>query len=501
MARVFSYIAVLLWFALGCNNPATREVQESFPNIVYILADDLGYGDVSCYVKEPIFVTPHIDSMAMRGMRFTDAHSNSVCTPTRYTILTGRYSWRTRLKQGVTWSYDLPLIEEDRTTVADILGDKGYHTASIGKWHLGLGWQEGADSVDITAPLSPSPLDLGFDYFFGITASLDIPPYIYIENDRTTSMDIDSIEGRSGKEFWREGPIGHDFKHVDVLPVLTKKAVDYIDQRSDEVEPFFLYLPLPAPHTPILPTEEFAGRSGTNEYGDFVLMVDDVVGQIVSALRRTGIVENTLLIFTSDNGCSPMANFEELASFGHLPGGPFRGGKADIYEAGHRVPFVVQWPERIAANSTSDQLTGLVDLMATAAEMVGDTLDADEGEDSYSMLSSLLGKSTTMLKRPDIIHHSINGSFAIRKDSWKLAFCPGSGGWSSPTPKEAAESQLPPLQLFDLSIDPGEQNNLIDQHSDRVEELTAIIKRQIEEGRSTPGVRQANDTETTLFPH
>lgn len=500
MFRDYFFIALLLWFLVGCSSEPTKEITEAYPNIVYILADDLGYGDVSCNVEEPIFRTPHIDSMAMRGMRFTDAHSNSVCTPTRYTILTGRYSWRTRLKQGVTWSYDLPLIDKDRSTVADILGGQGYHTAAIGKWHLGLGWQEGGDSVNITAPLSPSPMDLGFDYFFGITASLDIPPYIYIENDRSTSMTIDSIEGRSGKEFWRAGPIGHDFKHVEVLPVLTQKAVEYIDERSGQADPFFLYLPLPAPHTPILPTDGFAGKSGTNEYGDFVLMVDDVVGQVVSALRRNGILENTLLIFTSDNGCSPMANFEELASFGHYPGGPFRGGKADIYEAGHRVPLVVQWPAKIVPRSTSDQLTGLVDLMATAADLVGDSLAADEGEDSYSILSSLLEDESTAPKRTDIIHHSINGSFAIRKDSWKLAFCPGSGGWSSPTPKEAADAQLPPLQLFDLASDPGEQRNVVEDNSDRVEELTALITKQIEEGRSTPGARQSNDTETTLYP-
>ncbi len=500
MVRFYFYLALLLWLAPGCGDESSRDIRNDYPNIVYILADDLGYGDVSCYIEEPIFRTPHIDSVAIRGVRFTDAHSNSVCTPTRYTILTGRYSWRTRLKQGVTWSYDLPLIDRDRSTVADLLGDHGYHTAAIGKWHLGLGWQAGGDSVDITAPLSPSPMDLGFDYFYGITASLDIPPYIYIENDRSTSRDIDSIEGRSGKEFWRKGPIGHDFKHIEVLPVLTSKAVEYIDQRAKEADPFFLYFPLPAPHTPILPTEEFAGKSGTNEYGDFVLMVDDVVGQIVSALRRNGVMDNTLLIFTSDNGCSPMANFEELASFGHFPGGPFRGGKADIYEAGHRVPFVAQWPIKVAPNSTSNQLSGLVDLMATAAELVGDSLEANEGEDSYSMLSSLLGELSNTLKRPDIIHHSINGSFAIRKDSWKLAFCPGSGGWSSPTPQEAVASQLPPLQLFDLTSDPGEQYNIVDDHSDLVEEMTNLITRQIEEGRSTPGIRQPNDTETILIP-
>ena len=278
-----------------------KEPRSALPNIIYILADDMGYGDVSALNERSKIQTPNIDALAGQGMAFSDAHSGSaVCTPTRYGILTGRYAWRTRLKEGVTWSYDEPLIPRERTTVASLLKRHGYHSACIGKWHLGLGWEKDSAGVaDLTAPVDGGPNANGFDYFFGITASLDIPPYVYIENDRSTTEVIDTIEAMEGKKFWRRGPIGDDFRHEEVLPMLTKKAVGYIRERAVASGPFFLYFPLPAPHTPILPTEPFRGESGTNEYGDFVLMVDDVVGQITAALEENGLEDNTLIIFTS----------------------------------------------------------------------------------------------------------------------------------------------------------------------------------------------------------
>ena len=484
---------------MGCHSGDLSEIKSQHPNIVYILADDLGYGDVSCHVEHPVFTTPHIDGLARNGMRFTDAHSNAVCTPTRYTILTGRYAWRTRLKAGVTWSYDLPLINKDRRTVADVLGEQGYHTAAIGKWHLGLGWSMDSGVVtDITNPLSEGPLDLGFDYFYGITASLDIPPYIYIEDDRSTSNVIDTIEAMTGKAFWRKGPIADDFDHKEVLSHLTEKAVQYIKQQAIDPDPFFLYFALPAPHTPILPADKFKASSGTNEYGDFVLMVDDVVGQIVQTLDNQGLLDNTLLIFTSDNGCSPMADFEELASFGHRPNGLFRGGKADVYEGGHRIPFLAQWPGRIPKNSTSEALVGLVDFMATAAALVKDTLTADTGEDSYSILPHLLGEKVEIAVRNDLVHQSINGSFAIRSGPWKLALCPGSGGWSHPTPDEAKSGGLPEIQLYNLVSDPAETRNVYQDHPELVRELKGLLKQYVSNGRSTNGPPQSNDTETLL---
>ena len=270
-------IPTILIALSGCQqHPAN---QDSTPNIIFILADDMGYGDVSALNANSKIITPNLDQMAQKGMFFTDAHSNSaVCTPTRYGVLTGRYAWRTSLKNGVSWSWSEPLITPERSTVAKILKSKGYQTACIGKWHLGLGWEkDSAGVVDIRKPIKNGPNANGFDYFFGITASLDIPPYIYIENDQSTTQVIDTIEKRDGKEFWRRGAIGDDFTHIGVLPKLTEKAVGFIDDHAKSNDPFFLYFPLPAPHTPILPTEPFQGKSNTNEYGDFVLMVDDVV--------------------------------------------------------------------------------------------------------------------------------------------------------------------------------------------------------------------------------
>lgn len=475
--------------------------EESLPNIVYILADDLGYGDISALNAQSKLHTPHIDSLALNGMTFTDAHSNSaVCTPTRYGILTGRYAWRSELKSGVSWSWSAPLIPAGRTTVASYLKNRGYHTACIGKWHLGLGWaMDSTGTADLNQPISGGPNAIGFDYFYGITASLDIPPYVYIENDHITATAIDTVAAETGKRFWRKGPVGNDFKHEEVLPKLTEKAVAYINERSAAEKPFFLYFPLPAPHTPILPTASFQGRSKTNAYGDFVLMVDDVVGQITGALSANGIAENTLVIFTSDNGCSPMADFEELAGFDHDPSYVFRGHKADIFEGGHHIPFLVRWPRKVPKGAISDQTVCLTDLLATSAAIVGDTLRPDQGEDSYDLLPLLEGKSMDSALREATVHHSINGSFSIRQGKWKLAFCPGSGGWSTPRPEQAREMELSPVQLFDMEADIGEEKNLAEAHPEIVSRLTSLMEQYIETGRSTPGDRQANDTETLLF--
>ncbi|MEM6807037.1 MAG: arylsulfatase, partial [Bacteroidota bacterium] len=447
--------------------------------------------------------TPHLDAMIQNGIHFTDAHSGSaVCTPTRYGILTGRYAWRTSMKEGVTWSWSPPLIDKKRSTVASKLQKKGYHTACIGKWHLGLGWvKDSLDRVDIRKALTEGPNDNGFDYFFGITASLDIPPYIYIENDRSTTQIIDTIEKRGGKEFWRKGAIGNDFKHIEVLPKITEKAVEYISTQATGEKPFFLYFPLPAPHTPILPSEKFQNQSNTNAYGDFVLMVDDVVGQIEAAVKAAGISENTLIIFSSDNGCSPMADFEELAEVGHDPSYVFRGHKADIFEGGMRVPFIAKWPASIPSGISSDEIICHTDLMATLAKITQDSLLPNEGEDSYDMLAVLRGEKMETPIREATVHHSVNGSFSIRQGKWKLIFCPGSGGWSDPRPAKAKELELPLLQLYDLTQDIAEENNLIKDHPKLAKKMADVMKSYIERGRSTPGPDQSNDTETMLYLH
>lgn len=501
MEKHLIYLSLLLLVLGSLFSCEKAEQQDTPPNIIYILADDMGYGDVSGLNPESKIKTPHLDAMIQKGMHFTDAHSGSaVCSPTRYGVLTGRYSWRTTLQSGVTWSWSEPMIVPERSTVASKLKQKGYHTACVGKWHLGLGWQKGEDGeVDIRKPIKNGPNSNGFDYFFGITASLDIPPYIYIENDQSTTQVIDTIEKRDGKEFWRKGPIGDDFKHIEVLPKLTEKSVAYIKEQAKNPNPFFLYFPLPAPHTPILPTKEFQGKSATNAYGDFVMMVDDVVGQIAAAVEASGIGENTLIIFTSDNGCSPMADFEELAEVGHDPSYLFRGHKADIYEGGMRVPFIATWPAKIAASSRSDEIICHTDLMATAAAMNNDTLSAQEGEDSYNILPVLKGETLQHPIREATVHHSINGSFSIRQGKWKLSLCPGSGGWSDPRPKKAKTMDIPPLQLYDLENDLSETKNLILEHPKIAGKLVRLMEKYIKEGRSTPGIAQKNDAEIQLY--
>lgn len=491
--------ASLLVGASSCSTGLTNKEQS--PNIIYILADDMGYGDLSCLNPESKIKTVNLDRMAQQGMVFTDAHSNSaVCTPTRYGILTGRYAWRSKLKQGVSWSYDEHLIAPERMTVASLLKKNGYATACIGKWHLGLDWaKDSSGTPDFLQPIKNGPNVNGFDYFYGITASLDIPPYFYIENDRITTTEIDTIAGTSGKGFWREGPIGADFKHEDVLPNFTRKALDYISEQAKGEKPFFLYFPLPAPHTPILPTAEWKGKSGLTEYGDFCLMVDDVVGQIMKCLDENEISENTLVVFTSDNGCSLAADIKELQSLGHHPSYIYRGAKADIYEGGHRVPFLMKWPKSIKAGKISNETVCLTDLLATAAAIVNDTLPSNAGEDSYNMLPLMTDEAFVGPLREATVHHSIEGYFSIRKGKWKMEFCAGSGGWSYPTPKQVIEEGLTGFQLYDLEADPSETTNVLEQHPEIVKELTALMAKYVEDGRSTSGEPQPNDGFTSYL--
>lgn len=483
------------------------------PNIIIILADDQGFGDVSALNPGSKIPTPHIDRIAKEGMIFSDAHtSSSVCTPTRYSLLTGRYHWRTHLQKGVLGGFSPPLIAPDRLTIAGLLKDKGYYTACVGKWHLGFDWQmkdgsiaddegdfsggfKGGWEVDYKAPIQNGPVDVGFDTFFGISASLDMPPYVYIQ-DRVATQEA-TVE----KAFHRPGPAGADFEAVDVLPVITAKTVAIIEERSaasKEGNPFFIYFPLNAPHTPIVPPEEWIGKSGVNIYADFTMQVDHCVGQVLAALDEGGIAENTLIIFTTDNGCSPQANFAELEAAGHKASYIYRGHKADIYEGGHRVPFVARWPKVVTAGSQSNALISQIDLLATAAEITGVEVPETQGEDSVSFLS-LLKDATAEPTRDAVITQSINGSFAVRDGNWKLALCPGSGGWSEPRPGRSDLSGLPPVQLFDLASDPGEQTNLAEKHPDRVKKMTAALQSMIDQGRTTPGPKLENDVPVEMI--
>ncbi len=487
---------LLLWLS-------SEVIGQNLPNIVYILADDMGIGDVSSYNPESKIFTENIDGLAQNGLRFTDAHtSSSVCTPTRYGILTGRYNWRTRLKNGVLSGYSKPLIEDNRMTVAHFLQSHGYHTGFIGKWHLGWEWAfkkdaQGLDQlenrfeVDFDRPITRGPKSAGFDFSYGFSGSLDMPPYVYVRNDTVTAAPNRITRNVDEKGFWREGETGADFDHAHVLPHLTNEAVEYIKKQSASNSPFFLYYALPAPHTPILPLTGFMGQSNTNLYGDFMLQVDDVVGQLIHALEESGELDNTLFIFTSDNGCSPRASFPELEKVGHNPSYIYRGHKADIYEGGHRVPFLVHWPKEIPDSGVSDRLVCTTDLIRTLSDLVGDELPPDAGEDSFSFLDVLTGESGTP-PRESIIHHSIEGRFAIRRDNWKLILWPGSGGWSEPRSIDGLEG-LPAYQLYELEQDPGELNNLLEHHPDKVEALKGELIQLIQKGRSTEGPAQEND--------
>jgi len=477
------------------------------PNIIYILADDLGYGDVSSYNENSKIKTQYIDKLASEGVMFTDAHtSSSVCTPTRYGVLTGRYNWRTILKKGVLSGYSKSLIQKGETTVASLLKENGYTTAFIGKWHLGWDWAlEKTDSLDIdnlkarptvdyTVPVKNGPNTHGFDYSYGFCGSLDMPPYVWVENGIPTMSPTDTTKGRNRQATWRQGLTSKDFSHEEALPQITERTVNYISENGNKDEPFFIYMPLPAPHTPILPTKEFQGKSGLeNPYGDFVLMVDWVVGEVTKALEKNGISENTLIVFTSDNGCSPAADFKQLKSMGHNPSYVFRGYKSDIYEGGHRVPYIMSWKGTIEPDN-SDQLVCTTDLLATVADVIGVDYADDVAVDSYSHLGATNIKSEKPL-RESIVHHSIDGEFAYRKGDLKVNFCLGSGGWSYPNRnvKKSVLDVLPKVQLYNVKEDMYEQNNLQAEFPEVIAEYRTNLLQIINNGRSTDGAKQKND--------
>lgn len=491
------------------------------PNILFILCDDLGTGDVRLLNPEGRIATPNMDRIGREGVVFTDAHTpSSVCTPTRYGTLTGRYNWRTKLQNGVLGGLSPRLIEQDRLTVAAMLKQAGYHTAAVGKWHLGMDWvvkpgqtvaelniesREQAWSVDFTQPHKGGPLSVGFDHYFGIAASLDMVPYVFIQGDRVTvqpteDRELEMVHGKTDK-FTRKGPAAPGFTGYEVLGTFIDQAVSWIDARTADAragKPFFLYLPLASPHTPILPNPKWRGKSGLNSYGDFVMETDAEIGRLLKALDERGLAENTLIVFTSDNGCSPSANYPELLAKGHNPSGSYRGHKADVYEGGHRVPFLVRWPAQVKGGRTSSQLTCLTDFMATAAEINGVDLPESAAEDSFSFLPALLGETAKGPVRESLVSHSIGGYFAIREGPWKLCLCPGSGGWSEPRPgKEPAGS--PAVQLFNLDTDLGETKNLQAENPEIVQRLTKKLEALVAAGRSTPGANRPNAVPVDLW--
>jgi arylsulfatase A len=451
----------------------------SRPNIVLILCDDLGYGDVQCLNPDTGKIkTPCIDQLASQGMTFTDAHSgSSVCTPTRYGLLTGRYSWRTQLQNGVFSGNENCLIAPDRLTVAGLLKRQNYATAILGKWHLGFKYLDpetgeelpGADRPPIGVTIPDGPVTRGFDYYHGFHHAKHMDRFI--ENDKVIEI-LDAI---------------------DCLPRLTEKSVAYIEGRAKTPEqPFFLYVALGSPHSPIKPTKEWQGKSGLGRYGDFVMQTDATVGIIADALEKHGFADNTLLIFTSDNGCSKNAGIAGMREKGHSVSGRYRGLKADIWEGGHRVPFIVRWPGQVEAGLINDQVITLVDLFATVSEITGEKAP-DMAEDSVSFLPALAGEPIQSIRK-GVIHHSLSGRFAYRQGKWKLVIARGSGGVSAPMERDV-DADAPPAQLYDMEQDPGEQNNLYLSHPEVTQRLLANLTADIQNGRSTEGPAATNDVE------
>ncbi len=493
--------------------PAKAERRALRPNIVFILADDLGYGDAQCYNADSKVPTPNIDALAKQGMRFTDAHTpSSVCTPTRYAFLAGRYTWRTRLKSGVLWGWDKPLLEDDRTTLPEML--RGTHaqyaTAAIGKWHLGWVWmgQDGkpiqgriprnqaskaAEMVDFTKPVGGGPTEHGFDSYFGDDVP-NFPPYTFIENDR---LQVIPSEMKPNTMFGDPGPMSPGWDLQVVQPTITAKVIEYIMSREQRGEPFFLYMPLNIPHTPIVPDKPYLGKSQAGRYGDFVAQVDGIVGRVMQALEEAKLSENTIVVFTSDNGspardghAKPDAqgrvkgatHHSVTKNHGHVPNAPWRGLKADIWEAGHRVPHIVRWPGVVQAGKVNDELICLVDWYATLADIHGVKLADDQAEDSFSFFNLLNGG--TVPNRKSLIHHSGNGTFAIRRGDWKLIEANlGSGGFSKPS-RIKPKADGPQGQLYNLADDPKETNNLWLDQPDKVKELLDELNAIRNAGRS-----------------
>lgn len=504
------------------------------PNVLYILADDLGYGDVSCLNPDGKIPTPNIDRIAAEGCTFTDAHATSaVCSPSRYGVLTGRYNWRTRLQRGIVQHYEDPLIAPDRLTVGKLLQRHGYRTGCIGKWHLGMGWDfdvcpevlPAADrfngnaapqnppvtqeTLDIWAdlfsrPTTGGPITRGFDWYFGVDVP-NWPPYCFIENDRLLEPPTEYLPTRlfNHNQASTPGPAVRYWHFEQLLPTWAQKADDFLAGCAAQGNPFFLYLPLTSPHTPISPNAAWRGASGLNSpYADFVMETDAVVGSVLNSLEAHGLSDDTLVIFTSDNGFARYVGADVLEAQGHYPSGGFRGYKGDAWDGGHRVPFVARWPGVIKPKTTSDHLICLSDLMATCADFLGVELPSDAGEDSVSMMPYFTdaGASAAAADSRDyVIHHSIRGKFAIRDRRWKLVLCPGSGGAWSLGDEEAIRQGLPLVQLYDMEADPAETTNLHQREPERVRTMIRALQGIVARGRTTTGPDQSNDVSVDIW--
>jgi len=529
MKRQPSLLTLLLLTAFS----GVQAADTSKPNILVILADDLGYGDVQCYnAARGKIPTPNIDKLASQGMRFTDGHSSSgVCSPSRYSLLTGRYHWRTKLQTGIVGVFGEPLIAPDRMTIGTLAQKQGYRTASIGKWHLGWDWpitkeqrlllspseqpedeasklkkpaRKGAGAVateqQLTAwndiflkPIAGGPSTRGFDYNFGVDIP-NWPPFCFIENDHTLGIPSEFLPSHymAQNQASKQGPALKDWKLEALLTAFADHTIQFIDESVQQKKPFLVYMPITSPHTPLAVNPEWKDKSHLNLFADFVMETDALVGRVLDALEKSGAAENTLVIFTSDNGCAPYIGVKDLEELGHYPSGPLRGYKADAWEGGHRVPFLVRWPGVVAPGSVCSQLVYQADFLRTFADVFGATLPETAGEDSFSLMPLLKGADKPI--RESAVSASIGGTPALRSGSWKYIPGPGSGGWGT------GGDQSQPVQLYNLAEDLGETNNLAAAMPEKVIEMKALLEKLIIDGRSTPGALQKNDVEVVRFP-
>jgi arylsulfatase A len=499
---VVRFVLSLLVIAAGQFSSASER-----PNIVVILADDFGVGDIQSHFPDNKIPTPHLDRLVKQGMSFTDAHSGSaVCSPTRYGLLTGRYSWRTRLQEWVIAAYEPPLIDAERLTLPGMLKSQGYQTACIGKWHLGWNWpgpQESRmaepgnvlakETWHFTKPVRGGPTDRGFDYFYGVDLP-NLPPFTYLENDRvvtqpTAKYKLDPTQGVNLPGHSVGAPMAPGWRLDQILPDITARAVRYVHERAKDDKPFFLYFSQTSPHEPVSPSKAFKGKSGIAPIADFVMETDWSAGQVIKAIEDAGIADNTVVIFTADNGHSHYTGWQHLIKAGHRPSGPYRGHKGDIWEGGHRVPMVVRWPSRIAAGSSNNQLICLNDIFATCGELVEADIPPSAAEDSFSFLplALALGRSKTG-KRTNVVSHSVNGEFAYREGPWKIVY-------KLPTRnRDQARGKPAIVELYNLEIDIAEKDSVADRHPEIVKRLSTALQLLVDRGTSRLGPAQSNDT-------
>lgn len=496
----FFFVLPIAIFAIEFEQPL--QASATRPNIVIIYADDMGHGDLAIQNPESKIPTPNLDQLADEGTRFTDAHSSSgICTPSRYALLTGRYHWRKF--HGIVNSWDNSVFDAERLTLPEMLRERGYRTGCIGKWHLGFDWSaievgdakvtkgqtgRAAASFDWSKPIPNGPLAHGFDYYFGDDVP-NFPPYAWIENDRVTEPPTVPYEAdprpTEGSPEGRPGPMVAGWKQDAVMPTLTKRAVSWIAEQKNAERPFFLYWAWTSPHAPIVPTEDWQGKTHAGGYGDFLAQSDDHAGAVLRALDENGFRENTIVIFSADNGPEKYA-YERVRNHAHRSTGPLRGVKRDLYEGGHRVPFIVRWPKEVPAGRVSDGLMSQIDIMATLAGVIGYELPTGAAEDSHDQIALWRGGDSA---RKSLVHNTRKNHYAIRNGDWLLVDAP-SGNVSAVPAWFAEESGFEknphPVALFDLSIDVSQRNNLFSEEAIRVEQMRELLAKTRASGEVRP---------------